>query len=272
MDPEVTGVVATPAPAEAPAIPATPVVEPAAPTEQPGAPESPTPTVDQETRRRLYAEADPDELLQHNPKLKRSLDGRAGQLADKLAKERVDALAPQRVKELQIEQLESQERELRATDPYRAAELRTEVERRRDELRQEAEKAAAPSPDAVLSNVMSGLASFQATLPEPVRKKLEGKAYPGTFEQGFHAYMADVVAEVRAHERARYEREDLPVLRKQALSQVNGGEPSVDLGGGPSAGAKVITNAEVRRMSLDEYDNYFDKNGEPKPGVVFRPK
>ena len=61
-----------------------------------------------------------------------------------------------------------------------------------------------------------------------------------------------------------------PALAKAALSATVGAEQSPERAGGPSPGVREITDAEIDRMSLQEYEQYFDGNGHPRNGVRLR--
>jgi hypothetical protein len=61
-----------------------------------------------------------------------------------------------------------------------------------------------------------------------------------------------------------------PALEKAALSATVGAEQTPERNGGPSPGVREITDAEIERMSLAEYEQYFDGNGKPRNGVRLR--
>lgn len=223
--------------------------------------------IDAETRRKILSEAEPDEILSQNQKLKRHLDGKAGQLADALAEKRLE----KRLQDREIENLEKQEREARSTDAWKAAELRDQIDAKRSGMDAQ-ERGVYSNPEDFQRSISLSLAQVQETLPETVRRKLQGKSYPGTYHEGLAAYIQDVVTETRAHEQQRWEKEELPAREKAIRARINGGEPSPELGGGYPAGVKVVTPADVAKMSLPEYETYFDDNGDPKKGVLFRQK
>lgn len=81
--------------------------------------------------------------------------------------------------------------------------------------------------------------SLSAHVGAEVFDEVAGKFYEGGPEEAMSQWTADVL---KAHEKrlepalfAKWEKERLPVLRKQWLTETNGGEPSPDLGGGGSA-------------------------------------
>lgn len=233
------------------------------PAEQ--AAEAPDAEATANARRKILSETEPDEMLKENPKLKRYLDGKAGQLADAMAEKRLE----KRLQEREIESLEKQERELRGTDAWKAAELRDQVEEKRRAL-DARDRDVASTPDEVLRSINLSVSQAHEALPEPVRRKLSGKTYPGSYQEGLAAYFQDVVAESVAHEKQRWEREEMPAREKAWRARINGGEPSPEIGGGYPSGVKVVTPADVEKMSLSEYNTNFDDNGDPRKGVVYR--
>ena len=256
-------------PASQEAVETTPseAAETTAQVQQPSAPEAAA-EIDPDLRRRILAEADPDEAFASNPKLKRHLDGKAGQLADEIVKSKRDRI----IKEARIEEIERTERDIRRTDGERASYLRDQADTLRTELADE-ERKAATGPEATYSSIMTTIAQFQEQLPPAVKKQLEGKVYPGTFSEGFAAYVGDMVKAAREHAVSEYEAKQLPILRRQVQAQINGGEPSIDMGQGPTAGTVVVTDKDIADMDLDRYNTLFDeKTGEPKAGVIYRPR
>lgn len=261
----------TSAPEESAAVTTSPVeapaTEPAEATPADATSPAKAETVDAETRRRILSEAEPDEILSQNQKLKRHIDGKAGQLADALAEKRLE----KRIQEREIETLEKQEREARSTDAWKAAELRDQIDSAKKGMDAQ-ERGVYSNPEDFQRSISLSLAQVQETLPETVRKKLQGKSYPGTYHEGLAAYIQDVVTETRAHEKQRWEKEELPAREKAIRARINGGEPSPELGGGYPAGVEVVTDADIAKMDLATYSTKFDDNGDPRKGVIWRHK
>jgi hypothetical protein len=63
-----------------------------------------------------------------------------------------------------------------------------------------------------------------------------------------------------AKARAKWEKDEVPVLKKQWLSERNGGEPAPDLSAGaPSGRFRAPTPDQIERMSTDDYRKHRDK-------------
>jgi hypothetical protein len=217
-----------------------PATEPASPDGDPEA----------DFYRRLEA-LDPDELLKRSPGLKRKLDGRVGEVADKLARDRLARL-----------QAEAEERQRMATltklaedDPYALAEewKKIAAERERVEaVRQEQERLAAQTYESVDTFIRREFYE----LPYPVQVKLSQRVYEGTpdearlqFARDKHKALMEYAAE--EHEKAlapklaEQRRLAEEAAKKEALGEVLGSEASPDVGGGHAAvdGAAVTWEA-----------------------------
>lgn len=172
---------------------------------------------------------DPAELLSHN-----RIAGIVGSMVQRLVTVQSEQTERERVAKERLEE----RRRLRREDPVRFAEL------------DEAEENAAASIAESQKEADAAIFAFQSSLPEEVQAKLRGKVYPGTRQQGLQAYMNDVAILMADHlsdqkvEKFKqdWEKERLPVVQKDALSQVNGAQgagPQVTTGG--TAGSGEIT-------------------------------
>lgn len=116
------------------------------------------------------------------------------------------------------------------------------------------------------------LAAWQKTLPEEVQAAVRSKVYDGmTWEQGYTAYVNDVVEALAAHRtktneqatRARLEAELRPVIETEVRQAIASGRPPVDGSGGQS-GAGVLTQAvfDANRGNPDWVNQNLDRIGE----------
>ncbi len=207
-------------------------------------------------------DADPEELLKDD-----RIAGRIGQVADKRARE---IAAQQKATDDARKQVEADRaettrlRELRSENPMAYA---SEMERRdatSDAIHEEARRQAALGGD-----ITGELETYvKANYPKEVYESLAGKTYPGTLAQGVAAYYGELDKANRAHLRAEWERTERPALRKQILSELNGGEPSIDSSsGGTRAGKNFNSNLEASTalmegaITIQEYTRQAYKNG-----------
>ena len=85
---------------------------------------------------------------------------------------------------------------------------------------------------------LSQVAAQQSELPEPVQEFVGGKAYAGSPSEGYAAYLREV-------DWANQE-----YARRQGYD-------------------RFISDTDVSRMDLAEYDRHFDEKGQPRDGVLF---
>jgi hypothetical protein len=187
----------------------------------------------------------------------------AGMLGD-LAQRRARALLEQQSRD----QAELQRREALARgDYYQLGELTAP-----DLIQQEQERQAAQSA----SPFMEGVVAFQSSLPPEVQAQVQGRQWGvgKTYAEGVQEYMSAVNDALVSHrlngavETEIKKRE--PALRKALLSETVGQEQVPELDGGPAASVREITDEQIDRMSLTEYETYFDANGQPRPGTRVR--
>jgi hypothetical protein len=166
------------------------------------------------------------------------------------------------------ERIEQQKREMLANgDYYGLGQLTApELERRAQQLA--AQQQGAP--------FMDGVTHFQSQLPAEVQAAVQGKTFGAgkSYAEGVSEYLAAVTEASVSHrlndalEKELKRRE--PALRKAWLSESNGAQPVPELDGGRAASVREITDEQVDRMSLAEYDTYFDEQGKPRPGTRVR--
>jgi hypothetical protein len=166
------------------------------------------------------------------------------------------------------ERIEQQKREMLANgDYYGLGQLTApELERRVQQIA--AQQQGAP--------FMDGVTQFQSQLPAEVQAAVQGKTFGAgkSYSEGVSEYLAAVTEASVSHrlndaiEKELKRRE--PALRKAWLSESNGDQPVPELEGGRASGVREITDEQIGRMTLDEYDTYMDANGQPRPGVRVR--
>jgi hypothetical protein len=198
-----------------------------------------------EVLRELLDSTDSDRLLKQ-PKL----SGLLGDLAERRA----------RAKEVEIERkvTERQEqarlRTLRDEDPYAYAQ---EHKRKEDEAAQAESDGAAHQRTLVTwaTDINNEIGALAQTLPREIVEKLSTKKYEGTLGQGIRQYMSDIIDASKeawtteAH--AKFTKDILPTLRKEALAKVNGGVDDIpDTGSGASA-AGALNHEEWQRNGKD---------------------
>lgn len=208
--------------------------------------------------------ADPEELRKH-PKVA----GIAGRLAESLAKKEAEKLREQIEAEvtakvqadLDAKAEEDRLRKLKEEDPLGYLD---EVDRKQAEkdaaeakAREEAEKES-KLKESTRGEAGAVVSRFQSKLPVEVQKQLSGKLYEGTWDQGYEAYLQDVVDLTMAHREAelkqKWEREELPNLKRRVLAEVNGDEPSPEVNDGKAAPPDDDANFLARFNAGDSSD------------------
>lgn len=171
------------------------------------------------------------------------------------------------------EMAERREQAIRDRDPDAALQVLSE-QQAADRRYLEGLRGSEPTDHEVARAEAAALRFFNE-MPEEARAPLYGKTYPGSKLDGIQAFHQDAVRALAKHEaaqeRERWKKDAEPALRKELLSRLNGGEEPPDLGGGGAPGQRVVTDDDVGRMTLEEYDAHFDEKGRPKPGVAYRP-
>jgi len=241
---------------------------PEAPTPEP-APDAPTaPAPDVDWWRQARDAEDPKEALalltKHLPRDEVTKDPTlAGMLGD-LAQRRARALLEQQAKD----QAEQARREALARgDYYQLGELAAP-----EIIQAEQERQAAQSA----TPFMEGVVAFQQSLPPEVQAEIGGKQWGvgKTYAEGVQEYMNAAVQALASHRLNQSVEAELkkrePALRKALLSETVGQEQVPELDGGPAASVREITDEQIDRMSLTEYETYFDANGQPRPGTRVR--
>lgn len=207
-------------------------------------------------------DADPDELLKHD-----AIAGRIGQVADKRARELTaqQKLADDTRKQADDDRAEELRlRNLRQANPVAYANEMDRKDNVHDALVEEASRQARLAAD-----VTGELESYvKANFSKETYESLAGKSYEGTYAQGVTAYIAELTKAERTNLRAQWEKDELPALRKKILSELNGGEPSIDASaGGTRAGKKFNSNYEASvalqdgTITIQEYTRQAYQNG-----------
>lgn len=172
------------------------------------------------------------------------------------------------LRQQETEQVERQKREALANaDFYGLGQLTA------PEIRAQAEAAGAAQQAAPF---MDGVVRYQQTLPIEVQQAVQGKTYAQgkSHAEGVAEYLGAVTEAAVTHRLTEAVEQELkrrePAMRKAWLSETNGDQPVPELDGGQTATSREITDEQVGRMSLAEYDNYFDEQGKPRPGTRVR--
>lgn len=192
------------------------------------------------------------EDVQRDPTLQGVIGGMAEYQAQQLLQRR------------QREQLEQQKREALANaDFYGLGQLSA------PELRQQVEQAQAGEQ---YSEFMQAVTEFQSSFDPEVQQQVQGKTYGAgkTPREGFVEYLKAITEAEASHRTEKELKRREPALRKAWLSESNGNQPVPELDGGRATGVREITDEQIGRMSLDEYEKLFDKNGRPNPGTRVR--
>ena len=216
------------------------------------------------------------ELPEWRAKLKEAVEsGDDSALMDLLVKNRSDVVTGhvgylvRKKREQEVKDaIEQQKREALANaDYYGLGQLSAA------EVRQQLEQAQAAQQTAPF---MEGVTLFQSRLDPKVQAEVQGKTY-GTGKshaEGVAEYLEAVHQAALRHGREQDFEQELkrrePALRKAWLSEANGAQPVPELDGGRAASVREITDEQVARMSLAEYDTYFDEAGRPRPGTRVR--
>lgn len=191
----------------------------------------------------------PLEELQKHPQI----SGWIGNMAQRVTREQVAR-----------QQIEDAEREKAAAwqrgDYYRLGEL-SAPELEAQQL--QAQQARATEP------FMQSMIEYQKALPTEVQIEIQGKNYASMADYLKAAHEATVRYEVDQRVQSEIKKRE-PALAKAALSATVGAEQSPERPGGTTPGVREITDAEIERMSLSEYEQYFDGNGHPRNGVRLR--
>lgn len=145
----------------------------------------------------------------------------------------------------------------------------------REERERQAREADTTNRASTYGEIHSAISEWAGSLPEPVVSKLAGKQYDGDYKDGLVAYVNDLAEGLTTHRIEAEIAKRMPAINaaaeKAALSRINGGGPSPEIGTGQAgAGVRVITDEEISAMDLDTYDQYFDEHGRPRGGVQYK--
>lgn len=240
----------------------------------------------------LVETADPDSIRKN-----RRIMGIAGEMAQRLAAQQAEALANTRAEALVEQRLREREAQAqhdakmeraKAGDFYALGQetadelLRQAQARDGDVSRQAAEKGAT---DRVQATVEAWSKAFPPEVLTAATEAWSSRPRAGDFYGDLKTYLdvftpvlADHLVRQKAAEQEtalfqKWEKERLPALRARALAEVNGGEPVPDNEGGTPTRQRVVTDDDVRRMPLAEYEQIFDlATGRPKAnsGVIYK--
>lgn len=272
----------TPIPAPANPSPATdtatgaPPVSQEQPTPQGGTAQETTGADPEEEFWRRVSATDAREIQKRN----RSVANLVGNMADRLANERLEARKALLQKEWETDyqtKLEAQQlRELRDTNPELYVQREKELEQRLEEQRTEAERVASrveEQANQMRDQTDSAIRTWAQSLPDPVQEKLRQL---GTIDEGNWADSRRVFMEKATELHKEYLREsvlkdELPKVLKSevdkelakrsrdietgikqaAAAEANASEPAVDTGGGGNPGVGPMTQEEFQAIRYD---------------------
>lgn len=239
-------------------------------------------TLTPEDRERLLEEADPEELRKH-----KRISGLAGQMADKLTS--------RRVKELKLDELPPDVRDVltrRATEDVENKRAQAERERLADAgeyytLGQQEAERVRQAKEAQIAQQQAQQAEGKALLsffeqryewakanfpPEILNKtaadiseQMSVLAPQAQYDLWLKTLMANQSEHQKRQERERWEREDLPAHRSRWLAERNGNAPSPETEGGSPSGNTVLTDEMIAAMEPERFNAIWGDNG-PKPG------
>jgi len=196
-----------------------------------------------------------DELEKHP-----QIAGWFGDIANKRARSLIEK---ERQQALERERNEAVQR----GDYYRLGEL-TAPEVQQQLSQQQAADAMTP--------FMDGVSRFQQSLPPDIQQQVQGKNYGvgKSYADGVAEYLGATVEAAVSHRltaavEAELKRRE-PALRKALLSETVGAEQTPERVDGRPTGVREITDEQIDRMNLEEYEQYFDDNGRPRNGVRYR--
>jgi hypothetical protein len=186
---------------------------------------------------------DLEELLRHD-----RVSGKLGQLADKRARELKREEEEKKSKEdrVEAERREAERlRKLRRTD---LAAYNAEMDAR--EAAEEFEKKEAERTRALAGSFITKLDGYVTDkFPAEVKHKFDNHTYANeSFTDGVLHYVDDLINEERTQLRREVERELRPAIRKQILTELNGGESPEPANGGrgkPKAQQDYSTELEA---------------------------
>lgn len=224
------------------------VAEPQSVPASPSAPSLPE-GISPETLQAWLSGQAPESLFEQHPGLKRFVEGRTGELADRIARQRVESQMPQLLERAKQQwetereyagRLARREEILRNRDaPAAISELAKDHENEVKYLDQQAAKARETDVSNTTARAMwnEAMGIFHAA-PMAVQKALEKKTYPTDPVKAvteFYSDLARETAKVNAEELASLKTKDLEAaLRKQILAERNGSEPRANTGSGGS--------------------------------------
>jgi hypothetical protein len=168
------------------------------------------------------------------------------------------------------QQRQQQEREQRKLAAAQNNDLYTLGEMTQEELAQRLQDQAAAR---AAGPFMDGVVLFQQQLPEAVQRLVAGKTFGEGKGQaaGVAEYLQFLTTEaVKLGVDSELKRRE-SALRKSVLSEVNGDEPVPERESGTPGRVREVTDEQIGRMTLQQYEALFDENGHPRPGVRHRP-
>jgi hypothetical protein len=232
---------------------------------------------------RLPEDLDPAKLLESNPGLRRFIDSKAGEVGDRLSKKREAELERTIRERIEAERHQAYLDSL--VDQDDLVGLGEIAKRQRLAERQAREQSHASTQVARHAEATLGQAVVSAfqTLPQHLQTILYNEDGVTFRRWAPGGSTADGIAEliraaidrgVEAGLRAKYPglKADLAeAIQREKNGEALAEEPSPDTRNG-AAISRVVTDRDIGRMTLPEYEALFDEKGRPRDGVDYRPQ
>jgi hypothetical protein len=211
------------------------------------------------------ASLDHTELIKRHPQLRDTVAGYEGRIKQHQGeRERIRAEARA---ELETEQEERRLSDLRKSNPYQYVE-ELEAREQADQL----SKSQQAQVHSVVGDFDGILRAQLGRLPDATRRELAARDYGSDLDA--RSKFLEAVMESYAEHKVTEAREAWKTQDREAFGTEVRGEAALryqlDTGAGTPPGARVLTDEDIARMDLPEYEKYFDEHGEPRDGVIVR--
>lgn len=245
-------------------------------------------TLSPEDRARLLDEADPEELRSH-----RRVQGITG----RLYQQRVQSLRPedlpptvrQQIEETTRARIEQEAQEKELAQLGQSGEFYTLGQRAYEDMqnrrgqeirtRRAAEQKSQTVQEFAAQTRQWAVENFPGEVLDAAAQELDagGQMDRLNFDGQYNLWLKTVTSHnarfEAKREKARWEKEELPAHRQRWLAEQNGAEPSPETeSNGAPAGQRVLTDEQIDRMSLKEFEAVWDmERNQPKKGYRWRP-
>lgn len=200
-----------------------------------------------ETLQKWFEGKSAQEIFAEVPALQRLVDGKAGEIADRVARRRLEAEIP-KLLDIERQKWETQREYQQRLNRRDAIVQNNDAVAAMEELRQQAQEhkeyVQSQAAESRVKEISTSAANqlWQsaldelATLPMPIRQKLGGQNWGNdvvTAQKALWKAIAAETATFKANEIAATKAKELEAsVRSKVLAEANGREPSPDTGGG----------------------------------------